>query len=119
METVVFWPEQSLSYRDEILFSWENLPCSTITVRGVSRGKENACHPVAGDKRRAKLVSNEHKGKLTVQTPKRHTFSFPHPERLSSYSACRSYKGFGKPGRAAKHRHQDPVNPAVITFEIH
>lgn len=62
---------------------------------------------MAGDKRRAKSVSNEYKAKLTVQTPKRHTFSFAHPERLSSYSACRSYKGFGKPGRAVKHRHQD------------
>lgn len=56
--TVVFWPEQSLSYRDEILFSWESLPCSTITVWGVSRGKENACQPVAGDKRQAKLATS-------------------------------------------------------------
>lgn len=80
MGTVVFWPEQSLSHRDEILFSWENLPRSTITIWDVSRGKENACHPVAGDKRRAKLVSKKYKAKLTVQT-QRDTPSLFHTQK--------------------------------------
>lgn len=72
---------------------------------GVSRGKENAGHPVAEDKRRAKLVSIQ-RYKAKWINKQRHTFPFPHPERLSSYSACRSYKGFCKSGRATKHRHQ-------------
>lgn len=104
---VVCLPEWSLSYRDYILFTWKNLPCSAITKWSVSRGKENTCHPVAENKRRAKLIINGYKLKWIIQTTKRHTFSFPHPEKPSSYSACRSYKGFWRPGRAMKHHHQD------------
>lgn len=73
---------------------------------GVSRGKENAGQPVAEDKRRAKLVEHTQVQSKMNSKNQRHTFSFPHPERPSSYSACRSYKGSCKPGRATKRHHQ-------------
>lgn len=115
--TVVFWPEQSLSYRDEILFSWENLPCSTITIWDVSRGKENACHPVAGDKRRAKLVSNEYKAKLTVQ---RDTPSLFHTQKdfpvIQPAVVIRVSENLAEQWNTVIKINTPPVNPPVITF---
>lgn len=62
------------------------------------------------------LSIHRYKAKWIFQILQRQTFSFLRPERLSSYSACRSYKGFCKPVTAKKHCHQNDQPSSYCTI---
>lgn len=71
---------ESVSYRDQVLFSWKDIPCSTIAVWSVSRGKEDAGHPVAEDQRGVQLVSTGTK-QNEYSKPQRGTPSLLHTQK--------------------------------------
>lgn len=78
--------------------------CGHRRVGCVQRGGERGSP--SGWRQRSQISEVSKATKQHEYSKQYHTFSFPHPERLSSYSAFRSYKGFCTPGRAAKHHHQ-------------
>lgn len=92
-------PRRTPSHRYWVLFRWRTLPRHAITMWRMSGGKNNTRNPVTGKQWLQKSHNQAWKDfwRNTPNQKKIHTFSSPHRERVSSYSACRGCKGFCKP----------------------